>query len=135
MEKPSRLNLAKSVLLADNAMLLRAIDERYKLKLYYLDDAVRAQSGKVDQLAADLSKLAPTGESTRLGQGIRTVLNDLRGTPPTAIVILSDGITTEGDSLSDAAGYARRKGVPLFTRRAGERNARPRSGAERPVGR
>jgi hypothetical protein len=115
LDKPSRLNVAKSVLLADNAMLLRAIDESYKLKLYYLDDTVRGQSGTVDQLAANLSKLAPTGESTRLGQGVRTVLNDLRGTPPTAIVILSDGINTEGDSLSDAASYARRKGVPLFT--------------------
>ena len=99
LEKPSRLNVAKSVLLADNAMLLRAIDERYKLKLYYLDDTVRAQSGNVDQLASNLSKLEPTGESTRLGQGIRTVLNDLRGTPPTAIILLSDGINTEGDSL------------------------------------
>ncbi len=57
LDKPSRLNLAKSVLLADNAMLLRAIDERYKLKLYYLDDAVRGQSGSVDQLAAGLLKL------------------------------------------------------------------------------
>ena len=31
-----------------------------------------------------------------------------------AIVVASDGINTEGPGLSDAAAYARRKGVPLF---------------------
>src|SRR6185437_5040352 len=99
LDKPSRLNRAKSALLADKALLLRAIDERYKLKLYYLDDTVRAQSGTVDELASNLGQLKPTGESTRLGLGVRTVLNDLRGTLPTAIILLSDGINTEGDSL------------------------------------
>ena len=34
---------------------------------------------------------------------------------PSAIVLFSDGINTEGESLADAAAYARRKGVPLFT--------------------
>ena len=43
------------------------------------------------------------------------MLSDLRGTPPAAIVLLSDGINTEGETLADAARYARRKGVPLFT--------------------
>jgi len=43
------------------------------------------------------------------------VLADLRGNPPAAIVLLTDGITTDGEPLSDAARYARTKGVPLFT--------------------
>ncbi|HEY5311641.1 MAG TPA: vWA domain-containing protein, partial [Pirellulales bacterium] len=110
----TRLALAKSVLLGGDARLLRAIDDRYKLKVYFLDDTARAQSGGLAALERDMRQAKPSGESTRLGQGIRTVLNDLRGTPPTAIVLLSDGITTEGESLADAAGYARRKGVPLF---------------------
>jgi uncharacterized membrane protein len=110
----TRLGLAKSVLLAGGAKLLRAIDDRYKLKVYLLDDTARLQSGDLGILERDVRQAKPTGESSRLGQGIRTVLNDLRGTPPTAIVLLSDGITTEGESLADAAGYARRKGVPLF---------------------
>ena len=44
----------------------------------------------------------------------RTVLDDLRGTPPSAIVLMSDGINTDGETLVDAAAYARRKNVPLF---------------------
>ncbi|HEX4149544.1 MAG TPA: vWA domain-containing protein, partial [Pirellulales bacterium] len=110
----SRLGLAKSLLLGSNSAVLRAIDDRYKLKVYFLDDTARLQSGDLAALERDVREAQPAGESTRLGQGIRTVLNDLRGTPPTAIVLLSDGVTTEGESLADAAGYARRKGVPLF---------------------
>ena len=45
---------------------------------------------------------------------MRSVLDDLRGTPPAAIVIVTDGINTDGPSLADAAVFARRKGVPLF---------------------
>ena len=54
---------------------------------------------------------------------MRGILNDLRGAPPSAIVLFSDGINTEGESLADAADYARRKGVPLFTVALG--NERP----------
>ena len=43
------------------------------------------------------------------------MLNDLRATPPSAVVVLTDGITTEGESLLDASAMARQKGVPLFT--------------------
>ena len=43
------------------------------------------------------------------------MLSDLRGTPPAAIILLSDGVTTDGESLSKAARFARGKGVPLFT--------------------
>jgi hypothetical protein len=111
----TRLNLAKSVLLAEDSRLLRHIDRRYKLRFYLLADSARQQPSDVDELVEQIRRIKPTGDNTRLGQGIRTILNDLRGTPPTAIVVLSDGITTEGESLSDAATYARRKGVPLFT--------------------
>src|SRR5262249_50331202 len=43
------------------------------------------------------------------------VLTELRGAPPSAIVLLSDGQTTEGEALPKAAELAARKGVPLFT--------------------
>ena len=49
------------------------------------------------------------------GDGIRQVLTELRGAPPSAIVLLTDGQTTEGEPLAKAAELAARKGVPLFT--------------------
>lgn len=115
MEQATRLNLAKSLLLEKDAALLHDVQNRYKLKLYFVAGAARAEPGTVAELASRIRALEPTGESSRLGDGVRGVLNDLRGTPPSAIVLLTDGINTEGESLADAAAYARRKGVPLFT--------------------
>jgi len=50
------------------------------------------------------------------------VLTELRGTRPTAIVIFTDGVTTEGPTLSEAATYARRKAVPLYIVGVGSEN-------------
>jgi hypothetical protein len=55
------------------------------------------------------------GDQTRLGEALRDVLNNLRGSPPSAIVLISDGITTDGEKLSAAARLARQKSVPLYT--------------------
>ncbi|MGE0609952.1 MAG: VWA domain-containing protein [Pirellulales bacterium] len=114
LEGLSRLNLAKAILLRQDGALLNGIEDRYKLRLYYVAGSARAQSGSVSEISQEITSLEATGESSRLGVGVRTVLDDLRGTPPTAIVLLTDGITTEGESLTEAAAYARRKNVPLF---------------------
>ncbi len=113
-ERGTRLNLAKSLLLADRGALLRSIQRRYKLKVYLVSTSARNLPGKVEDLLPELEKLEATGETSRLGQGLEEVLDDLRGTPPSAVVLLSDGINTEGETLADAAEQARRKGVPLF---------------------
>ena len=42
------------------------------------------------------------------------MLDDFRGAPPAGVMLLTDGVTTEGLPLADAAQEARQKGVPLF---------------------
>lgn len=121
-DQASRLNLAKAVLLDKRSDLLSAIARRYRLKLYFVSSAVRAQAGSLTELGDAVRQLEPRGESSRLGAGLRHVLGDLRGTPPAAIVLLTDGINTDGLSLGDAARYARRKGVPMFTVGLGSEN-------------
>lgn len=115
LKAPTRLNLAKMLVTESDSRFLREIEDKYKLKVYSVGATAREQSGNVDKLIAQIGDLEAQGETSRLGQSLRTVLNDLRGTPPAAIVIMTDGITTEGEPLSEAAQYARRKGVPLFT--------------------
>ena len=122
-ERATRLNLAKSLVLDDNAELLRDAALRHKLRLYFVSDAARSQQGELDELTDRVRALEPTGQNTRLGQGVRDILNDLRGAPPSAIVLFSDGVNTNGESLADAASLARHKGVPLFTVALG--NERP----------
>ena len=114
-DKLSRWNLARTILVQREGALLKGISNRYKLRLYFVTAARQSRSESPDDLVEEVNSLMPSGESTRLGTAVRTVLDDLRGTAPAALVLISDGINTEGADLSDAAAYARRKGVPLFT--------------------
>jgi hypothetical protein len=111
----TRLDLAKTLLLDDHDKLLDQLAQRYKLKVYFTSESARPQAGTTAELAKTIGSLEPTGAATRLGDGLRTVLSDLRATPPAAVIVLTDGITTEGESLTEASAMARRKGVPLFT--------------------
>ncbi len=115
LDVSNRLNLAKTVLLDKGTDLLAAVERRYRLKLYYVSSATRAQGGTLGEMRDAVRHLQPRGENSRLGAGVHFVLGDLRGTPPAAIILLSDGINTDGEGLADSARYARRKGVPLFT--------------------
>ncbi|MEZ6143900.1 MAG: hypothetical protein R3B91_00415 [Planctomycetaceae bacterium] len=50
-----------------------------------------------DPLLAAVRQLRADGEATRPAVAVRQVLDDLRGNPPSAILVLTDGITTTGD--------------------------------------
>jgi hypothetical protein len=111
----TRWNLARTLIAEDHAALPAAIAERYKLRFYYLTGLRAAEGETAEALATEIRQAQPTGPSTRLGAAVRSVLNDLRGNPPAAIVLLTDGVVTEGPSLAEAAPQARRRGVPLIT--------------------
>jgi hypothetical protein len=67
-------------------------------------------------LASRLNEIKPEGIA-RPGPAIQKVLDDLRGSPPSAIVILTDGITstTDADRLTQGAEQARANLVPIYT--------------------
>lgn len=125
LSETTRLNLVKSLLTSDDGELLKDLLPRHKVRVYrFSDDAnVLGDGGEllntadVDQLLPILQGLQPDGESTRPGTAVRKVLDDLRGTPPSAIVVFSDGITTTDstDSLAAVADVARSRLVPVFT--------------------
>lgn len=112
---PSRWNLARMLLVENQGALVEGLQESYKLRVYFLTGARPSRASRAAELIEELKSTEPSGEATRLGAGLRAILDDLRGTPPAAIVILSDGINTEGPPLVEAAAQARRRGVPLFT--------------------
>jgi len=113
--RATRWDLARRLLLEDDAALLSAIEANYKLRLYYLTGVQASGASNVAELVEELQTAEPHGENTRLGAAVRGALDDLRGTAPAAIILLSDGINTDGPPLAEAAAYAHRKGVPLFT--------------------
>lgn len=115
----TRLAIAKGLILENHAQLLRKLQTQYRVRLYRVSNSAQplADVGRpvdVEPAVARVRELEATGTQTRLGDGVRRVLTELRGAPPSAIVVLSDGQTTEGESLTKAAELAARKGVPLF---------------------
>lgn len=112
--KPTRFELLKSVLAGRNG-LLEDVGRQYKLKLFAVNEQALEIPGRTTELSKLASALKLEGGSTRLGDAVRSILADLRGVSPAAMVILSDGITTQGETLSDIASEARSSGTPLFT--------------------
>ncbi len=110
----SRWNLAQILLSEQDGDMLREIADGHKLRLYYLTGTRPSKERSIADMLKEIQSLSPTGERSCLGDSIRTVLDDLRGAAPSGIVLLTDGVNTEGVSIADGAEYARRRGVPLF---------------------
>ncbi len=116
----ARIEIAKGLILKDKAHLIQELQKQHKVRLYLVSNSARLLA-EVDRpadilpAARKLSEAQPIGLQSRLGDDTRQVLTELRGAPPSAIVLLSDGQTTEGEPLAKAAELASRKGVPMFT--------------------
>ncbi len=110
----TRFNQARVLLCEREGALLRSLRKDHKLRLYYTTGAERSPVVEPEPLARQLASRQARGESTQLGATLRAVFDDLRGMPPAAVVLLTDGVNTQGPSLDDAAQWAVRKGVPLF---------------------
>jgi len=59
--------------------------------------------------------LSPTGTQTRLGQALRELIHEERGSPISGIVVFSDGGQNAGISTEAAVEAAKAAKVPLFT--------------------
>jgi len=115
----TRFAVGEGYLTGDGGRVLRELQKQNKVRLYLTSGSPRLLSeiDKPEDLSPSLDKLKkvePTGGQTRLGASLRQVLTELRGAPPSAVLLLSDGQTTDGESLAKAAELAARKGVPVF---------------------
>jgi len=124
--RPTRLNLAKSLLVADDARLLDAISKRFQVRLYAFDIQARPlglPEETAKRMAERIESLEAVGSDTRPGTAVRQVLEEFRGEPPAAIVLITDGIssTSPSDSLVAVAPAARRQMVPLVVVAVGSR--------------
>lgn len=118
----TRWALVQALLTAAERKDLARLAGRYRVKLVRIGETARyAALGKAP-LPAALSGKAD-GTSSALGQSLRTILQKQRGRPTAAVILFTDGITSEGPSLVDAAQYARRRNIPLYTVAIG--NAEP----------
>jgi hypothetical protein len=119
LTEPTRLNLAKMLVTKNDGRLLRELDRRYRLEIYFAAGGIERQPHLADtaQLVAAIRAVTmdgPDSQATRLGDAVRHVLDDFRAAPPAGVILFTDGVTTEGLPLADAAQEARQKGVPLL---------------------
>ena len=77
------------------------------------------------RVAEQLGQLRPTAPASRLGTALQGVLEAQRGRSTAAIVVLTDGNTTEGPTLAEAASQAARLRVPVFPLGVGRRQPPP----------
>lgn len=114
LTSPTRLNLGKSLLLDSEHGWLRALENRYHLKPFFVGNDAQRQSDDLDALALDLPQRDATDGASRLGINLLQILQAQRGRPTAAIIVLTDGATTTGLSLAEAAEFARKRSIPLF---------------------
>jgi hypothetical protein len=119
LTEPTRLNIAKLELQREHNRLLTELTKRYRLVVYTVDadiDRMRNTSTADDaaRTVQSLSTNEPSNSSTRIGDALLRVLDDFRGAPPAAVILLSDGVVTQGISLADASQSLRSVGVPFL---------------------
>lgn len=128
----SRLDIARDALLSQEADVLRRLSESHRLRIYQFDESARpledagaggttgsggvGEAESLSKVVAAIEKLAADGNGTRPGPAVREVLEEFRGVPPAAIIVLTDGISSNGDAdrMSGAGELARQLSVPLL---------------------
>jgi hypothetical protein len=118
-DQTTRLAIAKGLILKDRSRLIRELEKQHKVRIYLVSNSARmlAEVDRAADIAGAEQKLLAaqaSGSQSRLGDAVRYVLTELRGAPPSAIVLLTDGQNTEGEPLSKASELAARKGVRLY---------------------
>jgi hypothetical protein len=124
-----RLHLLEALTTRDDMKWLNHLLKERKVKVHIYHCSSRAARlasvTSADQLAEAADSIhglvaSPRNDSSQLGDAIRQVLGDFRGSSLSAVIMLTDGVTTEGDDVVKASKYASRLGVPLYFVGAGD---------------
>lgn len=130
VSKSTRLQQAKQLMTLDNDQL-NLLQQRYHVRLYTIADDALAASAESRITQADLEKLFDAHawdlnrSVSRLGDSLTRVIERQAGRGTAAIVLLSDGITTNGTTLVDSGQRARRAAIPVHTVTIGRQLAQP----------
>jgi len=123
LSNPDRLALAQVLLTRENSDWLHALlsDRKVKVHVYrcstkahrFADVAEPQDLRMAVQGIRDL-RADSKNDSSQLGAAVRQALNDFRGSSLASVVMLTDGVTTEGEDLVKVSKYAAQLGVPLY---------------------
>jgi hypothetical protein len=123
LTEADRLQLAQALLTRGESDWLFSLLTRRKVRLHVYHCSGRAHRiadvTSEEEIPAAVRSIQglvaePKNDSSQLGVAVRQVLNDFRGSSLAAIVMLTDGVTTEGEDLVKVSKYSSQMGVPLF---------------------
>ena len=111
----NRMQLAIQTLTDNNDKLLLELQKRFNVKLSVIGDSQIQYSindGSLDQL---FGQVQPDQPASRLGDFLIQSISRQRGQSTAAIVLMSDGVVTSGQSFEQAAIVASNFEIPVFT--------------------
>lgn len=120
----SRWSIVQAVFGPSGKDLFERLSQQYRITVHQLSHPSEGAPLGPGSLPF-LDEYQPQTPRTELGAAIRKLLDAYAGNPPAAIVVVSDGINTEGPGLAEAARAARGVNVPLFFIAIGQELAAP----------
>lgn len=127
--RPTRLEQVQAALLRDGGEPLRSLSAGRRPHVVWL--ARSAQPAVQEPLVALREPPTPPADladpaaaewmASRLGDGLRDLLDRQRGRRTAAIILFTDGATTAGELLSEAAALSPVRDIPLFLVGVGDR--------------
>lgn len=121
LSETNRLKLAQMLLTRKDTDWLEKLlrEKQVKVHIFAVDTQTRQvasveEDGQLSDARDALKALQPNGEGSHLGEGVEGVLKAFRGSTLAAIIMFTDGVTTNGDDLPKAARAASVEGVPLY---------------------
>ncbi len=118
----ARLEVLKSLLTQNKPSFLKTWQSTYDLDILAFDEQiVLLDANEIQSLTTTTSQ----SSGTRLGDAVDYALRELPGPVPSAIILLTDGISTRGQPLERAAQRARALRIPLYSVAVGSPHKRP----------
>lgn len=124
VERLGRLELVKAALMREDAAPLRKLLERNALQLSTFAGTVEARawaasSESLETVVAQLPGLTAGGHRTDVASALARTIDDARGRRLAAVILATDGQSTEPTSLKDALDLAHGRQIPVYALRIG----------------
>lgn len=121
---PTRWSRVKGALLREQSDLLRTLQQNNSVHLISIGEGVSrlgvaSSADEVATLADSVTSIAPVGRESDLVSGLQQVLRFSSGRRLAAVMLFSDGQSTESATLNDVISLARGQRVPVHAVRIG----------------
>lgn len=128
VEKCSRIDAVKRLLVEAEESFLDRLAEKFQVDVVAFDQETSLLNSSNRTLAEkirSLSVIGETAEGTSLGGAVGFALRELPGRVLAAVVLLTDGVSTQGPSLETTVREASSFHVPIYSVAVGSERRRP----------